>query len=85
MTFLSSFHFYPTASFVTSFPVVFYFNLNIFGICVEYWPPLTVIYGLYGAVALYVIPLTIISACYALMLHKLWRRVVPGDVYNDRS
>nr|QBE90574.1 kisspeptin receptor [Apostichopus japonicus] len=74
-----------TASLVSSIPAILYFNLDDDVICVEYWPSWRMAYGLYGAIVLYLIPLTVISVCYALMLHKLWRRVVPGDVYNDQQ
>ncbi|KAJ8024564.1 G-protein coupled receptor 54 [Holothuria leucospilota] len=77
-------HFLFTVSFVTSIPAAFYFDLDG-NVCVEVWPSLKAAYGLYMAFALYVFPLTVISACYALMLNKLWRMVLPGDVLNGQN
>lgn len=73
-----------TVSFITSIPAAFYFDLDG-NVCLEIWPSLKAAYGLYTTIALYVFPLTVISACYALMLNKLWRMVIPGDVLNGQN
>ncbi|XP_030845804.1 G-protein coupled receptor 54-like [Strongylocentrotus purpuratus] len=70
-------------------PTAIYFDVAQFGdalVCIDIWPRPEILYpgyAIYGMVALYLVPLTIICVCYSIMLRKLWQRVSPGEQTNN--
>ncbi|XP_071803687.1 G-protein coupled receptor 54-like [Asterias amurensis] len=77
-----------TFSAVLAIPVAIFFDINVvqfqnqtYDICEEMWP-LKIVnqgYGVYCFVMLYLIPLTIITVCYSIVLNRLWKAVSPTE------
>ena len=74
-----------TGSACAAVPTAIYFDVAQFGdalVCIDIWPRPEILYpgyAIYGMVALYIVPLTIICVCYSIMLRKLWQRVSLGS------